>query len=85
MQNNFHDGEICGLKWSFDKKFLASGSNDNSLKIWQIGTNVPRNNINSHKSAVKAIAWCPWKNGVSAREVKRMTNVSRFGIFQMMN
>ncbi|KAM0674515.1 ubiquitin-protein transferase activating protein [Gurleya vavrai] len=66
MQNNFHDGEICGLKWSFDKKFLASGSNDNSLKIWQIGTNVPRNNINSHKSAVKAIAWCPWKNGVLA-------------------
>jgi len=30
-----HRQEICGLKWSFDDKFLASGGNDNKLKIWQ--------------------------------------------------
>ncbi|KAM0686303.1 ubiquitin-protein transferase activating protein [Conglomerata obtusa] len=63
-ENNFHESEICGLKWSTDKKYLASGSNDNTIKIWQIGTNIPKNNITAHKSAVKAISWCPWKTGV---------------------
>lgn len=29
-----HKQEVCGLKWSFDDRFLASGGNDNKLKIW---------------------------------------------------
>ena len=29
-----HRQEITGLKWSFDDRFLASGGNDNRLKIW---------------------------------------------------
>lgn len=29
-----HRQEVCGLKWSFDDRFLASGGNDNRLKIW---------------------------------------------------
>ena len=30
-----HRQEVCGLKWSFDDRFLASGGNDNKLKIWE--------------------------------------------------
>jgi cell division cycle 20-like protein 1, cofactor of APC complex len=29
-----HKQEICGLKWSFDDKYLASGGNDNKLMVW---------------------------------------------------
>ncbi len=29
-----HKQEICGLKWSFDEKQLASGGNDNKLMVW---------------------------------------------------
>lgn len=29
-----HRQEICGLKWSFDDKYLASGGNDNKLMVW---------------------------------------------------
>lgn len=29
-----HKEEICGLKWSFDDKYLASGGNDNKLMVW---------------------------------------------------
>jgi len=29
-----HKQEVCGIKWSFDDRYLASGGNDNKLKIW---------------------------------------------------
>ncbi|KAM0678091.1 ubiquitin-protein transferase activating protein [Binucleata daphniae] len=61
-----HESEVCGLKWSNDKKYLATGSNDNTLKIWQTGNIIPRMNLQAHKSAIKALAWCPWKNGILA-------------------
>lgn len=61
-----HESEVCGLKWCNDKKYLASGSNDNTLKVWQNGNLLPRMNLQAHKSAIKAMAWCPWKNGVLA-------------------
>jgi len=31
---NHHKQEVCGLKWSFDDKYLASGGNDNKLCVW---------------------------------------------------
>jgi cell division cycle 20-like protein 1, cofactor of APC complex len=31
-----HKQEICGLKWSFDEKTLASGGNDNKLFLWSL-------------------------------------------------
>lgn len=30
-----HTQEICGLKWSFDEKMLASGGNDNKVYVWE--------------------------------------------------
>ena len=57
-----HKQEICGLKWSFDDRYLASGGNDNKLMIWDRGmsnSNEPMFKFKSHKAAVKAIAWSP--------------------------
>ena len=34
-----HRQEICGLKWSFDDKYLASGGNDNKLMVWSKNQN----------------------------------------------
>lgn len=31
-----HRQEVCGLKWSFDEKYLASGGNDNKLLVWDL-------------------------------------------------
>lgn len=62
-QNTAHKGEICGLKWSPDKKMLATGSNDNTVKVWKVNHNTPKWTI-EFKSAVKALAWCPWRNGI---------------------
>ncbi|XP_032678729.1 cell division cycle protein 20 homolog isoform X2 [Odontomachus brunneus] len=69
---NAHSQEICGLKWSNDGKYLASGGNDNMLLIWAsiAGQNhtqtQPVYTINQHNAAVKALAWCPWQNNVLA-------------------
>ncbi|KAI8421857.1 hypothetical protein MSG28_009793 [Choristoneura fumiferana] len=67
-----HTQEICGLKWSPDGRYLASGGNDNLLNIWPIaaGQRYSQPNylysFNQHLAAVKGLAWCPWANGVLA-------------------
>ncbi|CAN1789130.1 Protein FIZZY-RELATED 2 [Linum perenne] len=51
-----HKSEVCGLKWSYDNRQLASGGNDNRpvLKYCE------------HTAAVKAIAWSPHLHGLLA-------------------
>jgi len=67
-----HDLEVCSLKWSPDGAFLASGSNDNALCIWDNVTSTaapvtaPRHRLTAHTAAVKALAWCPWQKGTLA-------------------
>lgn len=61
-----HKQEVCGLKWSFDDKQLASGGNDNKLLIWDVLSDTPRCKFNKHTAAVKAIAWSPHTHGLLA-------------------
>jgi WD40 repeat protein len=73
-----HKQEVCGLKWSFDEKMLASGGNDNKLFIWdsQQGSSSssssssrstePLCRFEDHTAAVKAVAWSPHQNGLIA-------------------
>nr|XP_018905377.1 PREDICTED: cell division cycle protein 20 homolog [Bemisia tabaci] len=61
-----HTQEVCGLKWSPDGKYLASGGNDNMLYIWSgipgqaSYQTTPLYSLSAHQAAVKALAWCPW-------------------------
>ncbi|GAV03173.1 hypothetical protein RvY_13639 [Ramazzottius varieornatus] len=72
-----HAQEVCGLKWSPDKRYLASGGNDNALNIWPVPASSdakkdnaqldqPVASFNMHQAAVKAVAWCPWQPSVVA-------------------
>ena len=77
-----HKQEVCGLKWSFDEKQLASGGNDNKLLVWNISgtggesrhgksTNgghciAPEFKFCEHTAAVKAIAWSPHQTSLLA-------------------
>ncbi len=51
---------------SIAKHYLASGGNDNKVVIWDLRKLTAINEIKQHKSAVKAIAWCPWKTSLLA-------------------
>ena len=48
-----HTQEVCGLKWSPDGKYLASGGNDNLLNVWQAGNAEPHHTLTQHTAAVK--------------------------------
>lgn len=63
-----HRQEICGLKWSFDDKLLASGGNDNKLFVWHPShlTDKPLFQFEDHIAAVKAVAWSPHQGGLLA-------------------
>ncbi|XP_019857925.1 PREDICTED: cell division cycle 20.2, cofactor of APC complex-like [Amphimedon queenslandica] len=57
-----HKMEVCGLRWSPDGSMLASGSNDNTICLWSpTVSHSPIHVLEGHISAVKAMAWCPWK------------------------
>lgn len=58
-----HTQEVCGLKWSPNSEYLASGSNDNTVRVWRLGSPISRQ-LKGHESAVKALDWCPWKFNV---------------------
>nr|XP_043629443.1 protein FIZZY-RELATED 2-like [Erigeron canadensis] len=61
-----HKSEVCGLKWSYDNRELASGGNDNRLLVWNLHSTQPVLKYCEHTAAVKAIAWSPHLHGLLA-------------------
>ncbi|XP_070149880.1 fizzy-related protein homolog [Polyergus mexicanus] len=61
-----HRQEVCGLKWSPDNQYLASGGNDNRLYVWNLHSLSPIQTYTEHLAAVKAIAWSPHHHGLLA-------------------
>lgn len=61
-----HRQEVCGLKWSPDNQYLASGGNDNRLYVWNMQSLSPVQTYTDHLAAVKAIAWSPHHHGLLA-------------------
>ncbi|CAJ0586735.1 unnamed protein product, partial [Mesorhabditis spiculigera] len=59
-----HRQEVCGLKWSPDRQYLASGGNDNQLLVWNLRRNDPCQIYTEHNAAVKALAWSPHHHGL---------------------
>jgi cell division cycle 20, cofactor of APC complex len=66
-----HRGQVCGLDWDLRGQTLASGGNDFRVCLWDARfassvTHSPRLTFVQHKSAVKALAWCPYNYSVLA-------------------
>ncbi|XP_061588269.1 cell division cycle protein 20 homolog [Cololabis saira] len=68
-----HSQEVCGLKWSPDGRYLASGGNDNLVCVWPRVQEGGAGNESQfvrcwseHQGAVKALAWCPWQSSILA-------------------
>lgn len=58
--------QVCGLKWSYDDRELASGGNDNHLFVWNASSPSPVLKFTEHTAAVKAISWSPHQHGLLA-------------------
>lgn len=54
---NAHTLDVCGLKWSSNGRFLASGGNDNVVHIWDTYSadpwTAPSHSHRAHTAAVK--------------------------------
>lgn len=66
-----HTQEVCGLAWSPDGTYLASGANDNTLCITEAANMhtqnaTPRHILTDHQAAVKALAWSPHERNLLA-------------------
>jgi len=74
-----HSGEVCGLAWNSDGSCLASGSNDDTVCLWDVSSSAgnysasstrPSPNrlfvLDEHVGAVKALAWSPFQRNMLA-------------------
>jgi len=53
-KSEYHHLEVCGMKWSTDRKYLASGANDNLVCIWDAkNPQEPHQILSGHRAAVK--------------------------------
>ena len=52
-----HKHEVCGLKWSPNGRYLASGGNDCLVQVWDTcgrsPWTTPKHTFKEHKAAVK--------------------------------
>lgn len=56
-------GAINSLKWNADGSVLAHGTDAQSLCLWS--SRIQRTEV-THKTTVKALAWCPWQSNLLA-------------------
>ena len=56
-----HHGHACGLSLHANNQAIASGGNDNAIKIWDLRRPQPAlHEIHIHEAAVRALAWAPF-------------------------
>ncbi|KAJ7146202.1 WD40-repeat-containing domain protein [Mycena epipterygia] len=64
-----HQASIPTLSWNTDGRLLASGDENGVVYCWDVRTKIPldvgefvqRRKKIQHKSAISALAWCPWQ------------------------
>lgn len=54
-----HQELIWAIAWSPNGRWLASGSNDGTIKLWNLETNECKFTLHEHESRVWYISWSP--------------------------
>ena len=54
-----HSKVVQAVAFSPDKRYLASGSFDSTIKIWDVETGSELRSLSGHLGAVKALVWSP--------------------------
>jgi len=59
IENLKHYGDVYSVSFSPDGKLLASGSNDNTIKIWEVGSWKLIKTLEGHSSYVYSVSFSP--------------------------
>jgi len=54
-----HSDSVNSLSWSPDGKWLATGSNDNTVKMWDFSSGEERSTFTGHGGVVRWVRWSP--------------------------
>src|SRR5271166_4934539 len=54
-----HEGQVSAVAWSPDGKTLASGSSDQTVKLWDLATGKLFATLQGHTETVYSVAWSP--------------------------
>ena len=54
-----HSKFLYSVAWSPDGKWLATGSGDNTAKVWDAATGRELRTLSGHKEGVTSVAWSP--------------------------
>lgn len=53
-----HTNQVNTLSWNHNGNLIASGSDDDTVKIWNPYSNITLLNFTKHQCAVRAVSWC---------------------------
>ena len=73
-----HNGDILGVNWSLDQKYLASCSVDNTIIIWN-AKDLPQkvSSIAGHQGLVKGVTWDPVGKYIASQSDDRSVRIWR--------
>ncbi len=54
-----HTGAVCSVAFSPDRKVLASGSGDNTIKLWDLNSKSQITTLKGHSKEVNSVAFSP--------------------------
>jgi serine/threonine protein kinase len=54
-----HSGQVYSLAYSPDGRYLASGSKDRTIKIWEVATGKQLRTLTGHSSQVRSVVYSP--------------------------
>ena len=54
-----HTGAVNSVAWSPDRRHIASGSDDHTIRIWDAVEAKPISVLRGHRSQVNSVAWSP--------------------------
>jgi WD40 repeat protein len=66
LAQDTHHQAVTALAWSNDGRYLASGSADTTIKVWDAVTGTVLQTYTGHGAAICALAWSPEGNRIAS-------------------